>query len=277
MADPIIYVKSNDGNTWSDDGSAHRLSVGIDNRPANPASNPSTDLRVDKPSGIDSVGYGKANPNFFDGQSYAFEHYSQIGQTSGVVVWGSGVSNTIGNVVYYDVALNALGQQGPYPKQVNFNLNSTYTYIYNTNADPVNFVPQNLSVWVAKAGDNNLDGRVNINDLSTLAANWQATGKTWGDGDITYDGIVNLNDLSGLAANWNYGVTGGQSFSDALRQTGLGNVGIPEPSSGLLLIALGAVVAGRRFGRALGIGNGRKYDRAYEERAGRRERPVIRK
>ncbi len=88
----------------------------------------------------------------------------------------------------------------------------------------------------------------------------------WQAGDYTGNGTVNIDDLSSLAGNWNYGVSQGISLSDGLRQTGLGGT-IPEPSSGLLLIALGAVVAGRRFGRALGMGNGRKYDRAYDERA----------
>ncbi len=34
---------------------------------------------------------------------------------------------------------------------------------------------------------------------------------------------------------------------------------------------VGAVAAGKRFGRALGL-KGRSYDRAYEERAGRKAR-----
>ncbi len=98
--------------------------------------------------------------------------------------------------------------------------------------------------------------------LSLLAANWQATGKTWGDGDFTYDGNVNINDLSLMAGNWQAGVSGGGiSFSDALTQVGLSGAGIPESGTLALLVGAGALALRRR---------GRGYEN--DERAGRKAR-----
>ncbi len=271
MADAKVFTNI-DSPVWgSDDGVTHGVYFGIDNRPSNPESTQSVDFRVDKPTEIDSIGYSWASPNFFDGYSTALQYSNPIGQMSGRAVFGGGPSNKIGNVMKYEVKINQ-ANLGVLPQQVTFTVNPDDIFLTNGFGDLVPYTIQNASVWVTKAGDNNLDGRVNIDDLSMLASNWMGTGKVWGDGDFTRDGNVNIDDLSGLAGNWNYGVSQGISFTDGLRQTGLGNVGIPEPSSGLLLIALGAVAAGRRFGRALGLNSGRKYDRAYdrEVREGRK-------
>jgi hypothetical protein len=50
--------------------------------------------------------------------------------------------------------------------------------------------------------DINGDGRVNISDLSVLAANYGQLGRTHAQGDINGDNAVNISDLSILAANW---------------------------------------------------------------------------
>ena len=85
-------------------------------------------------------------------------------------------------------------------------------------------------------GDANLDGVVNVLDLSTLGQNWGLPGATWMQGDFTRDGIVDVLDLSILAANWNVSVAGGEvSFAEALAQVSGGGA-IPEPASLLLLV-----------------------------------------
>ena len=53
------------------------------------------------------------------------------------------------------------------------------------------------------AGDVNGDGRVNISDLSVMAANFDGVGKIRADGDVNFDHHVNISDLSILAAHWN--------------------------------------------------------------------------
>lgn len=81
---------------------------------------------------------------------------------------------------------------------------------------------------VVLTGDANLDGSVDLLDLSTLASGFGGTG-TWKQGDFNGDGLVDLLDLSSLASNFN-GVTGA----------------VPEPATAAV-IALGLVgLAARR-------------------------------
>ena len=54
----------------------------------------------------------------------------------------------------------------------------------------------------ALAGDANLDGTVNINDLSKVLTNYDKTGMAWADGDFNGDGTVNINDLSNVLTNY---------------------------------------------------------------------------
>ena len=52
-------------------------------------------------------------------------------------------------------------------------------------------------------GDANMDGVVNVNDLSSLAANWhQGRQPGWRGGDFNGDGLVDVNDLAVLADSW---------------------------------------------------------------------------
>jgi hypothetical protein len=48
-------------------------------------------------------------------------------------------------------------------------------------------------------GDANFDNTVNTADFSLLAASFNQSGKTWGDGDFDFDGKVNALDFSTLA------------------------------------------------------------------------------
>ena len=85
-------------------------------------------------------------------------------------------------------------------------------------------------------GDANLDGRVDINDLTLVLSNLGQTGASWLTGDFTGDGTVNLNDLTIVLANL------GQSLgSSAPKPTA-----VPEPAAGFLLIAAAAVLTLRR-------------------------------
>jgi autotransporter-associated beta strand protein len=80
------------------------------------------------------------------------------------------------------------------------NTNSTASYALGwTN----NTATSTVTVQVALYGDANLDGTVNINDLSKVLGNYNKSGMTWADGDFNYDGTVNINDLSKVLGNYN--------------------------------------------------------------------------
>jgi hypothetical protein len=73
--------------------------------------------------------------------------------------------------------------------------------------------------WAAIPGDANLDGAVNVSDLSVLAAYYNTTsGATWAMGDFDGDGDVDVSDLSLLAANYNYGSSSTLSWAEAYAQ-----------------------------------------------------------
>ena len=48
----------------------------------------------------------------------------------------------------------------------------------------------------AMPGDGNLDGRVDINDLTIVLSHFGQTGATWSTGDFVGDGHVDINDLT---------------------------------------------------------------------------------
>ena len=81
----------------------------------------------------------------------------------------------------------------------------------------------------ALPGDANLDGRVDVNDLTVVLTNFGKSGTTWATGDFVGDGKVDINDLTIVLANF------GRTFG----ATSGGNVSaVPEPSSLVLVVAV---------------------------------------
>lgn len=65
-----------------------------------------------------------------------------------------------------------------------------------------------IDTWVTDLfgtakGDANLDGQVNIGDLTLLAANFGQSGR-WSSGDFSHDGVVNIGDLTLLASSFGF-------------------------------------------------------------------------
>ena len=78
-------------------------------------------------------------------------------------------------------------------------------------------------------GDCNLDGRVDINDLTIVLSHYGLADMTWKTGDLVGNGTVDINDLTIVLAH--YGQTAGSATA------GCGVSAVPEPSA-LALLAL---------------------------------------
>ena len=87
-----------------------------------------------------------------------------------------------------------------------------------------------FALLAALPGDANLDGRVDINDLTVVLSNFGQTSLTnaWASGDFNGDGRVDVNDLTILLSNF------GQSRSSSAD----GTAAVPEPASMAMLAAL---------------------------------------
>ena len=76
------------------------------------------------------------------------------------------------------------------------------------------------------AGDANLDGHVDVNDLTIVLSHFGNTGATWGQGDFNNDGKVDVNDLTILLTD--FGMSNGCSGALA---------SVPEPGTLVALVA----------------------------------------
>lgn len=96
-------------------------------------------------------------------------------------------------------------------------------------------------VGYTASGDANMDGKVNIQDLSVLGGSYgTTTGATWAMGDSNYDGAVNIQDLSVLGGNYGADI--------ALDSFG-GTAVVPEPAT-IGLLAIGGLALIRRKRRS---------------------------
>ena len=74
-------------------------------------------------------------------------------------------------------------------------------------------------------GDANLDGQVDVNDLTIVLSNFGQSGMTWSQGDFNGDGRVDINDLTILLSD--FGKTYGAAGVNA----------VPEPGTLLYFVA----------------------------------------
>lgn len=102
-----------------------------------------------------------------------------------------------------------------------------------------------LSTLAGLGGDVNLDGKVNITDLSLLATHFGQQGPDvdWADGDFNGDHAVTISDLS-LLATFFGSMLGGAGGPGGLPGAAGGDV--PEPASAIALTALAAGLLKRR-------------------------------
>ena len=82
-------------------------------------------------------------------------------------------------------------------------------------------------------GDAELDGKVDVNDLTIVLTHYGQTGMTWTTGDFQGDGKVDVNDLTIVLSRY------GQSLGSSAAAV----AAAPEPSTWLMLgIGLAAVI-----------------------------------
>ena len=90
-----------------------------------------------------------------------------------------------------------------------------------------NYTDRSFLLTPGLAGDANLDGRVDINDLTIVLSHFGQSGTTWAQGEFTGTGTVDINDLTIVLSH--FGQSAGSSAG--------GLTAVPEPGS-LTLSAL---------------------------------------
>ena len=98
-------------------------------------------------------------------------------------------------------------------------------YIVGYGTDSAGDANQMFLLQAPMAGDANMDGKVDINDLTKVLTNYNATGKTWNDGDFNSDGKVDINDLTIVLTQYN----------QSLSSSATGIAAVPEPGALILL------------------------------------------
>ena len=95
-------------------------------------------------------------------------------------------------------------------------------------------------------GDANLDGQVDVNDLTIVLSHFAQTGMAWTQGEFTGDGTVDVNDLTIVLAH--YGQSVGASAGSL--------AAVPEPGSAAPLAGIGlAMLFGWRRSRGRRLSN----------------------
>jgi hypothetical protein len=107
-------------------------------------------------------------------------------------------------------------------------------------ADSINGAGSNqILIQYVRAGDVNLDGFVNLTDLSILATNYGKAGN-WSKGDFDYNNNVGLSDLSSLATNYGKGLSLTPSQAQAMFEHDMTLFpelqAVPEPAAASLLV-----------------------------------------
>jgi probable HAF family extracellular repeat protein len=175
----------------------------------------------------DAQFYGNTH---FGGHAQAINSSGQVvGQmltSSGgydAAIWQNGTLTDL-NSIYGPSGLNIL--------PAGFTLNNATAIdnqgdIAGYGTDAANNTNQAFVIYAPIPGDANLDGKVDINDLTIVLSNYNQTGKGWTQGEFTGDGKVDINDLTIVLAHYN----------DTTAPAAGGPAAVPEPCALALLAA----------------------------------------
>jgi adhesin HecA-like repeat protein len=129
------------------------------------------------------------------------------------------------------------------------------TIVNNTGFDGLTFTKVydatslTLQAGATFPGDADLNGRVDVGDLGTLATNWQMSAN-WLGGDFDGTGFVDVNDLALLATHWQAGtggVVGSPSFNSAQMSVGIAPSTVPEPHAVVGIAFIATLLRRRRL------------------------------
>jgi C1A family cysteine protease/subtilisin-like proprotein convertase family protein len=82
-----------------------------------------------------------------------------------------------------------------------------------------------LTVMATIAGDVDLSGTVDFNDLGYIIGNYGSTSATWAGGDVNYDGLVDFNDLGYVIGNYGAVLPAGMNVPGLVGAAGHGETG----------------------------------------------------
>jgi hypothetical protein len=163
-------------------------------------------------------------------------NYLKAGYTNSGVWGGTGITSSTATPIIYSTGKITLG----YADTHDFAMSNIF-------GDPLDST--SIVVRSAYAGDANLDGKVDVADLTVLALHWQQFSTFWTTGDFNYDGVCNISDLTLLALNWRQGVSSplpATGLTSLLSGFGLPDVSVPEPSAAVSLLGVVGLTSLRR-------------------------------
>jgi hypothetical protein len=104
-----------------------------------------------------------------------------------------------------------------------------------------------IVVMPTKAGDANLDGRVNFIDFQRFETGYGLENQGWGHGDFNLDGVVDTGDLKLLYDNYGkiYGLASAPVPADELAAISAFARSVPEPMD-VSLLGVAGILLGRR-------------------------------
>ena len=114
-------------------------------------------------------------------------------------IWQNGTLTDL-NTIYGPSGLNIL--------PAGFTLNNAMAIDNNGDiagygTDAAGHTNQAFVIYAPLPGDANLDGKVDINDLTIVLSHYGQSGMTWTEGEFTGDGTVDINDLTIVLAHYN--------------------------------------------------------------------------